>query len=165
MSVPQSQFIAYLEELAILHEDIRHTPENTAFINLFESDNPNAMLKSKLKRVPCIIVKDYDFSYSDNRSDQIEKKREVDMMVVGKLGKSATAETIQAVWEITEEIGEEILMRIKKDKRPEARSLNLNNVKGAPADLEMDSLYATIFTIPLSSFRNNDITPGKWSDL
>lgn len=168
MKTTLKEFFAYLENLAAKHSDILHTVQSPAFHAYYTGEQDEARLRSLIQRVPCILVKDYDFRFADNGADNLFKIRAVEMIVVDQLGRNATLADIHDVWEATEEIGDEMVMRIRHDKRKLVKAVanfNMNDVQGVPVDVGVAGLYGTMYTIPIASVRSNDPQPDKWSDL
>ncbi|TLX73688.1 hypothetical protein E9993_14620 [Labilibacter sediminis] len=170
MKTTLTQFISYLEELASLHTDINHDPEtHPTFIRFYEANDPAKAARNQIKHTPCIMVKDYDFHFEDNKSDNVHKVRDIEFLVIDKISQSSTKEDVYTIWERTEEIGDEFIMRMKDDKRNRRNNavihFDLNKVRGIPADITAGGLYATSYSIPVSSIRSNDPEPDKWTDL
>ncbi len=168
MKTTLTEFIAYLESLAALHADIGHDPETyPAFIKFYEAKDPEKAARNQIKNLPCVMVKDYDFRFVDNKGDNVLKVREVEFLVLDEFGRSAT--DVYEIWEGVEEIGDEFIIRMKDDKRNRRNKaiadFDLNNVRGVPVDLQPIGMYGISYTIPISSIRSNDPEPTKWSDL
>lgn len=170
MTTTLTQFIAYLEELASLHADIAHDPDNhPAFIRFYEAENPERAARNLIKNLPCVMVKDYDFHFVDNKSDNVHKVREIEFLVIDKKGRSTTTEDTYNTWERVEEIGDEMIIRMKDDKRHRRNNavvnFDLNQVRGIPVDLTFGGLFGMSYSVPVNSIRSNDPEPDKWSDL
>lgn len=168
MKTTLSQFCSYIESLAATHKSLSHTPEKPAFHKFYSGEDIEAKLRSLVQRVPCIMVKDYDFRFQDNGADNVHKVREVEVIVVDHIGRNKTLNDIYAVWESTEEIGDELIMRMKYDKRrlvPAVIGFNLSNVMGQPVNMGVSGLFGTQYTIPVNSVRSNDIDKTQWSDF
>lgn len=170
MNTTLLDFITYLEGLAAAHVEIAHNAAtHPAFIKFYDADDIQGTVRHKVKHLPCVMVKDYDFSYRDNKSDNLHKVREIEFIVIDKLGRNVAAEDVYAVWNRTEEIGEEMVIRMVDDKRNRRNqaviNFDLNAVRGVPVDVGAGSLFGTSFSIPVSSVRSNDPDKTKWSDL
>lgn len=168
MKTTLTQFITYLEKLARLNVDIAHNPEtNPRFIRFYDASNIESAVRNKIKNVPCIVVKDYDFSFVDP-GDNLQKSREMEFMVIDKLGRGADTEDVYQVWERTEEIGDEFIVKMQTDKRAMREQgiigFNMNGVRGVPVDLGVGGLYGTSYTIRINSVRNNDVDADKWTE-
>jgi len=168
MKTTLSEFCAYIENLATQHVDIAHSPEKPAFHKFYADEDIEAKLRSLIEYVPCILIKDYDFRFQDNGADNLHKIRSVELIVVDQRGRNETLQGIYDVWEKTEEIGDELIMRMKHDKRQLVKPIinfDLNNVQGAPANIGVGGLFGTMYSIPIGSVRSNDPDNTKWSDL
>lgn len=162
-------FVNYLESLAAKHVDVKHDANShPAFVRFYDGENINSAIRSRIKNVPCIIVKDYDFTLKDDRSDNLHKEREIEFLVVDKLGRNASMNDVYAVWDMTEEIGDECLVKMKADKRSMGHlpviDFNLNGVRGVPVDLEVSGLYGTSYTLRISTSRSTSPDPNKWEE-
>jgi hypothetical protein len=165
MKTTLTGFIQYLENLASLNVDVKHHPDtHPAFIRFYEADETESAVRNKVKHLPCVMVKDYDFYFRDNRSDNLHKVREIEFLVVDQIGRSTS--DVYAVWERTEEIGDEFIIKMKDDKRKMKTmaiiNFDLDGVRGVPVDMQTGGLYATSYTVPISSVRSNDPDPTKW---
>jgi hypothetical protein len=165
MSNSLNEFISYLENLASLNTDINHDAQNNpAFVKFYEAENIDASIRNKIKNVPCVIVKDYDFFFRDNKSDNLHKVREIEFIIVHQIGRGGS--DVYGIWEYTEEVGDEFIVKMKSDKRniniKAIAGFDLDGVKGVPVDLQVSGLFGTSYTIPISSYRSNDINPQKW---
>lgn len=168
MKTTFSEYLAYFEQLASLNKDIAHTVEKPAFFCFYASEQTEAKLRSIITRVPCIVVKDYDYRFQDNGADNLHKVRNIELFILDQVGRDSTHSNIIEVWESTENIGDELIMRMKHDKRNLKQPIinfNLNDITGVPADIGVASLYGTMLTIPISSVHSNDVDVTKWSDL
>lgn len=168
MKTTLTQFITYLESLASANADIAHNAEtHPAFVRFYEADDQQSTARNKIKHLPCVIVKDYDFTFQDNKADNVHKVRAIEFLVIDKMGRNVS--DVYEVWERTEEIGDEFIIRMKDDKRnsrnPAIVSFDLDNVRGVPVDVGVGGMYGTSYTIQINSVRSNDPEPSKWSDL
>jgi hypothetical protein len=176
MKTTLTAFIAYLESLATANADIAHNPEiHPAFIRFYEAgtgeltaqNKLKATLRTKIKNLPCVLIKDYDFTFSDNRGDNLQKVREIEFLVIDQISRST--KDVYEIWERTKEIGDEFVIRMKDDKRnrrnPAIIGFDLDNVRGVPADVGDGSLFGTSYTVKINSIRSNDPEPDKWNDL
>ena len=170
MKTTLTQFIAYLEALATNHADIAHNAEtHPAFIRFYEAKDPDKAARNQIQNTPCVMVKDYDFRFVDNKSDNVHKIREIEFLILDKIDRSSTTDDVYDTWENVEEIGDEFIIRMKADKAARRNTtvidFDLNQVKGVPVDFTAGGLYGISYTIPVSSIRTNDPNTDKWSDL
>lgn len=170
MNTTLTQFIAYLEALATAHIAVAHNAEtHPAFIRFYEAKDPEKAARNQIENVPCVMVKDYDFRFVDNKSDNLHKMREIEFLILDKIGRSSSSNDVYDIWESVEEIGDEFIVRMKADKAARRNTavinFDLNQVKGVPVDLTSGGLYGISYTVPVSSIRTNDPDTDKWSDL
>ncbi len=164
-----TEFIAYLEKLASFNLDIAHHPvAHPAFVRLYESDNPELAIRNNIKNLPCVLIKDYDFEFSDS-GDNLHKTRNFEFIIVDRLGRSVDKETVYDVWQRTEEIGDEFILRMKYDKRllwkKEIANFQLTGIMAVPVAIGVGKLFGTSYTLRISSVRSNDPDGNKWADM
>ena len=157
-------FINYLEGIASKHVDIKHDAvTRPAFVRFYDAENMESAIRTRIRNVPCIVVKDYDFAIKDDRSDNVHKEREIEFLVIDKLGRTASMDDVYSVWDKTEEIGDECVIKMKADKRLglflQNIDFNLNGVRAVPVDLQINGLYGTQYTLRISTVRSNTPDP------
>lgn len=168
MKTTLTEFISYLESLASANSDISHNAEShPAFVRFYEADNEKSTARNQIKNLPCVLVKDYDFSFIDNKGDNLQKVREMEFLILDQITRST--KDVYEIWERTEEIGDEFIVRMKDDKRnqrnPAIIGFDLDNVRGVPVDVGTGGMYGTSYTIQINSVRSNDPEESKWNDL
>lgn len=164
-----TEFIAYLEKLATFNLDIAHNPvSHPAFVRLYEADNPEMAIRNNIKNLPCVLIKDYDFEFSDS-GDNLHKIRNIEFIIVDRLGRSVDKDTVYDVWERTEEIGDEFILRMKYDKRlmwkKEIINFHFTGITGVPVAVGVGNLFGTSYSLRISSARTNDPDGNKWADM
>ena len=109
-----SELVAYFENLATKHLDIGHTPLKKHFYR-FELDEVLSGLKNV--NFPALIMEGYKFDFCDNKSDNIQKKRQGAFILLDHVSDRGNYTKIHEAWDKLEEIGDDILAKIKADKR------------------------------------------------
>ena len=115
---------------------------------------------------PYFILESYDFDYGDNKSDNLLKKRNGAFVLLGHVDDATDNDAIQEVRNRMEAIGDEIMIKIKADKRnpliKAVRDINLDEVKGVLISNEIDNNHGLRFTFSISSPLSTDVNPDKW---
>jgi len=87
-------------------------------------------------------------------------------MLIDHVSDQTDFEAIQAAWENMEEIGDELLVKMKADKRnplaPAIRDFDFSSVEASLLANESDGNFGIRFTYVLTSPRSNDVNPDKW---
>lgn len=160
-----NDLIAYFENLARRHVDIQHSESEKHFFRM-EIDEVLAGINRTDVRHPYFILESYDFDYADNKSDNLLKKRNGAFVLLDKVDDSTDFDAIQEVRNRMEAIGDEILVKIKADKRnplvKAVRDINLDEVKGVLISNEIDNNHGLRFTFSISSPMSTDVNPDKW---
>lgn len=164
MDVNFSDLVAYFESLASQHVDIAHSEESKHFYR-YELDDVLTGISASIN-YPALVLEGYDLNYKDNKSDNLQKQRNGAFILLGYVGDSDDHAKIHATWDQLEEIGEELILKIKKDKKDKAvqvvKDFDLNEVDGTLLSVEEAGHYGIRFTYGITSTRNNEINPDKW---
>lgn len=117
-------------------------------------------------RYPFLILEGYSYDFTDNKSDNLLKNRRGAFMLIDHVSDASDYPAIHKVWENMEEIGDELLLKMKADKRnpavPAVRDFDFSSVEAMLIANEMDGNYGIRFTYTLTSPRSNEINPTKW---
>jgi hypothetical protein len=161
-----SAFVEYCRQLATKHVSIQHTETEKHFFR-FELEEVLTGLPSGIN-FPAFILEGYRFAFTDAKSDNPIKKRSGAFMIVEHVSDIGDFEKIHEVWDKMEDIGGDILARIKADKyNPEAPvyNFNLESVDGSLIGTEIGQLYGVRFTYDIDCQMNIDVDPLKWLPL
>lgn len=160
-----TDLITYFENLARTHVDIRHSDSEKHFFRM-EIDEVLAGINRTDVKTPFLILEGYGFDYTDNKSDNLLKNRSGAFVLLDHVSDSTDFDAIHAVWDRMEQIGEEIIIRIKADKRnpltPVIREFDFSQVEGTLIANQIDGNYGIRFTYSLTSSRTTDVDPEKW---
>lgn len=159
-----TDFIAYFRNLAATHAEIKHTNKEPHFYR-FELDEVLSHLPSGIN-YPALVLEGYDYSFEDNRSDNVMKHRNAAFMILTEIADSTDFDAKAEKYDLCESIGDDILRRINKDKLtfPILRSFDFNKVE---ANM-IDGTSKTIgwrFAFPLPGKFLKDVDSSKWTDL
>lgn len=157
--------ITYFENLARRHKDIRHTDTEKHFFRM-EIDEVLAGINRTDVKHPFLILEGYSYNYTDNKSDNLLKNRSGAFVLLDHVSDPSDFAAIHAVWDRMEEIGDELLVRMKADKRnpltPVIRDFQFSSVEANLIANEIDGNYGIRYTYVLTSPRSNDVNPDKW---
>jgi hypothetical protein len=163
-----SQLVSYFENLARLHKDIGHTDSEKHFFRMEVDEVLGGINRTDVK-YPFLILEGYSYDFTDNKSDNLLKNRRGAFILMDHVPDSSDYETIQQVWESMEEIGDELLVRMKADKRnplaPAVRDFDFSSVEAMLIANELDGNYGIRYTYTLTSLRTNEVNPEKWNTL
>lgn len=155
--------IDYFRKLATEHISIQHTPTSKHFFRL-ELDELIIGINSKA-RYPLLVLEGYKFRIEDNRSDNTIRPRVCAFMVLDKISDRANFDRIEQVYDECEEICDDIIARIKEDKRNSSspfHNLNLNSIEGEMVSFETNGLCGIRITFEISSQISLVVDPSKW---
>jgi len=160
-----SALVTYFENLARTHIDIGHTDSEKHFFRM-EVDEVLAGINRTDVKYPLLILEWYSHDFADSKSDNLLKDRRGAFMLLDHVTDPSDFDAIHAVWDRMEEIGDEILVRMKADKRnplaPVIRDFQFNTSEAMLIANEIDGSYGIRFSYVLTSPRSNDIDPAKW---
>jgi hypothetical protein len=168
MSAKFSQLVSYFENLARLHKDIGHTDNEKHFFRMEVDEVLGGINRTDVK-YPFLILEGYSYDFTDSKSDNLFKNRRGAFILMDHVPDLSDYETIQQVWENMEEIGDELLVRMKADKRnplaPAVRDFDFSSVEAMLIANELDGNYGIRFNYTLTSPRTNEVNPEKWNKL
>ncbi len=117
-------------------------------------------------KTPCLILEGYSYGFTDNKSDNLLKNRSGAFMLMDHVSDPSDFDAIHAVWDHMEEIGDEMLVRMKADKRnplaTAVRDFDFSSVEAMLLSNEIDGNYGIRFTYTITSPRPNEVNPDKW---
>jgi hypothetical protein len=160
-----SGLVAYFEDIARNHLEILHTDEENHFFR-FELDELLSSLNRPDVNYIFLALEGYSFDYTDNNSDNLLKNRKGAFVLIDHIADLTDYALIHEVWDKLERIGDDILVKIKSDKRnkltPVIRDFKFESVN---AELVMNEIAGNIgirytFTIPSPTF--NDVDKTRW---
>ena len=162
MSAKFSDIITYFRKLASEHISIQHSDVEKHFYR-FELEE----VLSSLKKInyPALILEGYRYRLTDDKSDNPMKNRSGAFIILGHLKDIGDYDAMHELWDSQEEICDDIVARIKADKRIEAavRDFDLNSVEVTLIANENDRNYGIRCTFTISSPMPMDVDPTKWN--
>jgi hypothetical protein len=164
MAAKFSDLVTYFRTLAEKHVDIKHTATAKHFYR-FELDEVLTGMCGNIK-YPALILEAYDFNYSENGSDNIRKKRSGAFIIIDKVSDMKDFDKIHALWDKCEEIGDDILIKMRDDKEsglyPILREFNINECNGIPLSVAQLGQHGMRFSFNLGSAVSNVVNQSKW---
>jgi len=157
-----SALVDYFRCIAVEHRQIQHTDTLDHFYR-FEVDEVLSGINNL--HYPALILEGYRFSYADQKSDNPIKKRQGAFILLDYVSDPGNYNQIHQVWDYLEEIGDDILARIKADKRNTSspvRDFDLESVEGQLLATEMGNHYGVRFTFTIDCRFSTEINPAKW---
>lgn len=154
--------VAYFEKLASEHTQIRHS-ENEKHFYRFEVDEVLTGIQNLC--YPAFILEGYRYSFTDAKADNPVKKRQCAFILLNHVADPGNHSVIHQVWDQLEEIGDDIFIRIKADKRnplSPVRDLDIESLDCQLLATELGNHYGIRFTFNLDCRFTWDMNPEKW---
>lgn len=157
--------ISYFENLARRHVAIRHTDTEKHFFRMELDEVLGGMNRSDVS-FPMLILEGYSFDYTDNKSDNLMKNRRGGFMLIDHLNDITDYDRMHQIWEEMEVIGDDLLAKIKADKRnrltPAVRQFDFASVEAHLLMTELGNNVGIRFTFTLSAAQSTDVDESKW---
>lgn len=159
-----SDLIDYFRTLASQHVELMHS-ENEKHFYRFELEEFFTGLRNL--NYPALILEGYKYGLVDKLSDNVLKERSGAFMLIDHVSDGGDIDKMHEVWEQMEMICDDIVSRIKKDKRersvPVVQGFDLNNIEVALVANMMDHSYGIRCTFNIASPLNVDIDATHWN--
>jgi hypothetical protein len=164
MSSRFSDIIQYFKTIASQHVEIGHSEQEKHF---YRYEIEEVLTGLKQINYPALILEGYRYSFQDNGSDNIIKKRSGAFILLDHLSDIGDYDAMHALWDKQEEICDDILARIKSDKfNPQARAIRDFDINSTEVSLlanEQDKNFGIRCTFTISSPRHMNPDPSKWN--
>jgi hypothetical protein len=151
--------VMYFQQLTAQHRKLRQCYR-------FELDEVLTSLRDI--ETPCLVLEGYKFSFTDNKSDNILKTRSGAFILLDHVKDIGNYDLIHGTWDILEEIGDDILARIRADKNnPESpvKNFPIENVEGHLLSTELGNYYGIRFTFDIVCRFNSTVEPTRWNPV
>ena len=160
MDIKFSDLVQYFKDIATKHKSIGQTPGEKHFYR-FEIDEVLSGLKNI--NYPALILEGYRCDFTDDLADNILKNRSGAFILLDHVNDIGDFDQIHLVWDNLENIADDILIRIKRDKRDSfnktIKDFKIGSVEYSLLANEQDRNYGIrcTFTIssPLTAVREN----------
>lgn len=160
-----SDLITYFESIAAKHTAILHTEQEKHFFR-FEIDEVLAGFNRQDVNFPMLILEGYSLDYTDNRSDNILKNRRGYFVLLDHIPDSSDYAAVHQVWDALEVIGDDILARMKADKRnpltPVVSAFDFSSVDARLIMNEIGSTAGIRYSFAITSPAPSEVDTDKW---
>ena len=160
-----TELIAYFKTLATKHKSILHTETEKHFFRM-EIDEVLEGINRSDAAYPMFVLEGYGFSFTDNRSDNLLKKRTGAFILIDHLQDISDHDRIHEIWDEMEQIATDILVKIKADKRdrlvPVVRDFDFESVDASLILNEIGNDVGIRISYSLGSPVSNDVDPSRW---
>lgn len=160
-----THLISYFESLATKHTAILHTESEKHFFR-FEIDEVLSGINRTDVNYPMLILEGYSIDYTDNRSDNILKNRRGYFVLLDSVPDASDYATVHEKWDALERIGDDILARIRADKRnPLTPVVSAFDFSSVDARLIMNEIGSTVgirYSFAITSPAPSDVDTDKW---
>ena len=159
-----SSLIAYFEDMASRHVEIRHSDARKHFFRM-EIDEVLGGFNRSDSEFPMLILEGYGFSYTDNRSDNVLKNRTGAFILLGALSDATDYNAKHELWDYLESIGDDILARMREDKRnrnPVIRGFELDKVEATLILNEFSNCAGIRYTFTITAGAPVAVDPTRW---
>ena len=154
-----ADLVSYFQTLASQHIRIKK-------FYRFELDEVLTSLRDI--QTPCLIMEGYKFSFTDNKSDNILKTRGGAFILLDHVQDIGDFNAIHAAWDNLEEIGDDILARIRSDRHVLSSPVQNFPIEAVEAQListDLGNFYGIRFTFDIVCKFNPDVDPARWNLL
>ena len=151
-----AQLVAYFAQLAAEHVLLKD-------FYRFELDEVLTSLRDI--ETPCLIMEGYKFSFTDNKSDNILKTRSGAFILLLHVANIDNYNAIHSAWDTLEQIGDDVLARIRADKRnpvSPVRNFPIESVEASLLGTEMGDFYGIRFTFDIVCTFDADVDKSRW---
>jgi len=159
-----SAIVAYFQQLATEHAEIRHSQANKRFYRC-EIDELNTAIPS-VARFPALILEGYSFMIEDRGSDNPVKHRICAFMLLDKVSGQLNYDNLHETWDKLETIGDDIICRIRADKRTPGSPIRDFSMSSVEANLlgfkEFGNLAGIRYIFTIDAFYPSDVNPERW---
>lgn len=167
MSAKFSDLIAYFDNLARKHKGILHTDTKKHFFRM-EIDEVLAGINRTDVAYRMLILEGFKYGFTDNKSDNLLKNREGGFILLDRISDMSDFDAIHIKWDELEVIGDDILMKIKADKRnpntPVVRDFDFASVDASLIKNEIGKTVGIRYLFTISSPISNDVDLSKWEE-
>jgi hypothetical protein len=162
-----SDLITYFEILSRQHVQIRHSDQEKHFFH-FEVDEVLAGINRTDVNYPMLVLEGYNFGFTDQNSDNLIKNRSGAFILLRQITDQSDYSQVHEVWDQLEQIGDDILSRIRSDKQsrrvPVVRDFNLDSVQASLLINAYGNNAGIRYTFTISSVQTADVDPEKWQE-
>ena len=132
----------------------------------FELDEVLTSLRDM--ETPCLIMEGYKFSFTDNKSDNILKTRGGAFILLDHVKDIGDFNAIHSAWDSLEEIGDDVLARIRSDRHvlsSPVQNFPFESVEAQLISTDLGNFYGIRFTFDIVCKFNPEVDPLRWNLL
>lgn len=148
-----SDFIQYIENLAIKHIEIEHMKDGVSHFIRLDTDELDNSIKQAVG-FPVICLDRYSANLS-GQDGNLSKKRGITLMILDYVPDIKDYNRIHAVWDNCEAIADDFVSQIYQDiindRAPGMFDMDLSSVEYELAGNRSLALYGAIVTFPVTS--------------
>lgn len=167
MSAKFSDLIAYFENLASQHVSIGHSASEKHFCRMETDEALGAMNRTDVE-FPLLALEGFRYSFTDNNADNLMKNREGGFMLLDRIADRSDFDEMHTRWDALEGIGDDILLRMRADKRnpatPVIRNIDFNSIEALLIQNEMGNTIGIRYLFTTSSPIGSDVDSSNWLD-
>jgi hypothetical protein len=163
MNTKFSELVQYFKTLASQHTAIAHSDNDKHFYR-FELEEVLTSLKNI--NYPAFILEGYRYGLIDKLSDNVLKQRSGAFMIISHLADVSDFDTMHDIWDNLESICDDIIIRIKSDKRnpliSAIKNFDLDSVEVTLIANEIDNNFGIRCTFTVSSPLSMEVNSDVW---
>lgn len=160
-----SDLVEYFRGVARRHALIRHSEQQKHFFR-FEVDEVLAGINRTDTCFPMLVLEGYSFDFTDHKSDNLLKNRSGAFILLGQITDQTDHEVLHRVWDDLEQIGDDIIALIRRDKQsrevPVVRDFELGSVQASLLINAYGNNAGIRYTFTISSPQSGEVNPARW---
>jgi len=152
-----ADLVAYFQTLASQHILIK---------NFYRFELYEVLTDLRDLETPCLIMEGYKFSFTDNKSDNILKTRGGAFILLDHVKDIGDFNAIHAAWDNLEEIGDDVLARIRSDRHDlssPVQNFPIETVEAQLFSTDLGNFYGIRFTFDIVCKFNPEVNPARWN--
>ena len=152
-----ADLVSYFQTLASQHILIK---------NFYRFELDEVLTDLRDIQTPCLIMEGYKFSFVDNKSDNILKTRGGAFILLDHVKDIGDFNAIHTVWDNLEEIGDDVLARIRSDRHVSyspVQNFPIETVEAQLISTDLGNFYGIRFTFDIVCKFNPEVNPFRWN--
>ena len=152
-----ADLVSYFQTLASQHILIR---------NFYRFELDEVLTDLRDIETPCLIMEGYKFSFTDNKSDNILKTRGGAFILLDHVKDIGDFNAIHSAWDNLEEIGDDVLTRIRSDRHAlisPVQNFPIDTVEAQLISTDLGNFYGIRFTFDIVCKFNPEVNPARWN--
>jgi hypothetical protein len=152
-----ADLVAYFQTLAFQHILLK---------NFYRFELDEVLTDLRDLQTPCLIMEGYKFSFTDNKSDNILKTRGGAFILLDHVKDIGDFNAIHSAWDNLEEIGDDVLARIRSDRHDlssPVQNFPLESVEAQLISTDLGNFYGIRFTFDIVCKFNPEVNPARWN--